>query len=202
MASDDVKVITSEVTLSYPNLLLARAGKGANAKSKFSVALVAFPEQQKTEAGQAFLAKAKAAALAAAETRWGNKAAEMFKTKALRSPFRDDAEAKGYPAGSIFINARTEQKPACVFAYADPASPGKPKKMTDEEVKTQMYAGSKVRASLVAFAYDVDGNKGVGFALNNLQKVGEGERIDGRKAAEDEFDVDLSQAPADIGGLL
>jgi hypothetical protein len=202
MAKDDVKVITSEVTLSYPNLLVARAGKGANAKSKFSVALVIFPEQQKTEAGQAMLGKLKQAALNAAESRWGNKAAEMFKTKALRSPFRDDAEAKDYPAGSIFINARTEQKPACVFAYADPSNPSKPKKMTDDEVKVQMYAGARVRASLVAFPYDVDGNKGVGFALNNLQKVGEGTRIDGRKAAEDEFDVDLSQAPADISGLI
>lgn len=206
MAKDDVKVITSEVTLSYPNLLVARAGKGANAKAQFSAALVIFPEQQKTEAGQKMLGQLKAAALVAAESRWGNKAAEMFRTKALRSPFRDDAEAKSYPEGSIFLNVRTQNKPACVFSYPDPesvkAGTPKPKKMTDDEVKTQMYAGAKVRASLVAFPYDVDGNKGVSFALNNLQKVGEGERIDGRKAAEDEFDADLSQAPADISGLI
>lgn len=200
MATEGTKVITSELTLSYPNLLVARQGKG-NQKAKFSAALVAFPEQQSTPAGQAFLAAAKAAVLVAAEARWGAKATEMFRTKQLKSPFRDDAEAKGYPVGSIFLNVRTEQKPACVFAHAAPGET-KPQRMTDEDVKTHLYPGAKVRASLVAFAYDTDGNRGVSFALNNLQKVGDGERIDGRRAAEDEFDVDLSTAPVDISGIL
>jgi hypothetical protein len=58
-----------------------------------------------------------------------------------------------------------------------------------------------VRASLRAFAYDTNGNKGVSFGLNNIQKLGEGQRLDGRKAATDEFDADLSQAPADISAV-
>jgi hypothetical protein len=201
MATEGTKVITSEALLSYPNLIIARAGKGANAKSKFSATVVFTPEQQNTPDGKETFAKLKAAVLAAAESKWGTKAAEMFRTKALKSPFRDDAEAKGYPAGSIFLNVRTEQKPVCVFAHAAPGEK-KPQRMTDEEIKVQMYPGAKVRASIVAFAYDTDGNRGVSFALNNLQKVGEGERIDGRQAAEDEFDVDLSAAPADIASIL
>jgi hypothetical protein len=200
MATEGTKVTTSEVTLSYPNLLVARAGKAAGSKSKFSAALVLFPAQQTTPAGVASLEALRKAALVAAEARWGAKAAEMFRTKALKSPFRDDAEAKGYPAGSLFLNVRTEQKPVCVFSHAGPD--GKVQRMTDEEIKTALYPGSKVRASLVAFAYDTDGNKGVSFALNNIQKVGEGERMDGRTAAEDEFDVDLSAAPVDLSKLL
>ncbi len=47
MATEGTKVTTSEVTLSYPNLLVARAGKAAGSKSKFSAALVATPDQQK-----------------------------------------------------------------------------------------------------------------------------------------------------------
>lgn len=202
MASSEAKVITSEATLSYPNLLVARAGKGANAKSKFSAALVFTPEQQNTPAGKAAFEAMKKAALFVAEERWGSKAAEMFRIKQLRTPFRDDAEAKGYPAGSIFLNVRTEQKPACVSTEPSPENPKKPRQFTDDEIKTKMYAGAKVRASIVAFTYDTDGNKGVSFALNNLQKVGEGDRLDGRTAAEDEFDVDLSAAPADISGII
>jgi Protein of unknown function (DUF2815). len=200
MAVEGAKVITSKAILSYPNLLVARAGKGANAKAKFSGALVWTPELIKTPDGAKCFDAMKKAVLAAAESKFGTKAAEMFRIKSLRTPFRDDAEAKGYPAGSIFLNVRTEQKPACVFAYAGPD--GKPQRMTDEEIKVQMYPGALVRASIVAFPYEAEGNKGVSFALNNLQKVGEGERIDGRQAAEDEFDVDLSAAPASIDGLI
>jgi len=65
-----------------------------------------------------------------------------------------------------------------------------------------MYPGAGVRASVSAFAYDSNGNKGVSFALNNMQKVSEGERLDGRAAADDEFTADLSSAPADISGLI
>jgi hypothetical protein len=202
MAVEGTKVVTkAPSTLSFPNLLVARAGKG-NSKAKFSAALLFLPETLATPVGQATLDALKKAVIAAAESKWGANAAEMFRKKQLRSPFRDDAEAKDYPAGTIFLNVRTEQKPACVFNYADPANPKKPKRMTDEEVKTQMYAGAQVLASLVAFPYDTDGNKGVSFALNNLQKIGEGERIDGRTAAEDEFDVDLSAAPVSVDGLI
>ncbi len=200
MATEGTKVITSEVTLSYPNLIVARAGKTAGSKAKYSAALVIFPAQQTTPAGIASLEALRKAALVAATAKWGDKAAEMFRLKQLKSPFRDDAEGKGYPAGSLFLNVRTEQKPVCVFSFA--GDDGKAKRMTDEEIKVRLYPGAKVRASLVAFSYDTDGNKGVSFALNNIQLVGEGERIDGRVAAEDEFDVDLSAAPASLAGIL
>jgi hypothetical protein len=206
MAIEGSKVITSEATLSYPNLLIARAGQKPGSKSKFSASLVFFPEQLKTPAGKATIAAINAAVLAVATAKFGATGAEMIKKGKLNTPLRDDAEAKDYPAGSLFLNARTELKPACVFAYASPESVAegtpKPLKMTDEEIKTLMYAGAKVRASLTFFYYDVEGNKGIGVALNNLQKVGEGTRIDGRKAAEDEFDVDLSVAPVDISKLV
>jgi hypothetical protein len=65
-----------------------------------------------------------------------------------------------------------------------------------------MYPGAQVRGSVSAFGYDYQGNKGVSFGLNNLQKLGEGERIDGRVAADAEFDVDMSESPADLEHLL
>jgi hypothetical protein len=51
------------------------------------------------------------------------------------------------------------------------------------------FSGCYARASLVAFAYDKMGNKGVSFALQNIQKTRDGEPFSGRKKAEDEFDA-------------
>jgi hypothetical protein len=206
MAIEGSKVITSEATLSFPNLIVPRAGQKPGSKAKYSASVVFYPEQLATPAGKATIAAINAAVLAVATAKFGATGAEMIKKGKLNTPLRDDAEAKDYPEGSLFLNARSEQKPACVFAYADSESVAagkpKPKKMTDEEIKKEMYAGAKVRVSFTAFYYDVEGNKGIGVGLNNLQKVGEGTRIDGRKAAEDEFDVDLSAAPADISSIV
>jgi hypothetical protein len=201
MAIEGSKVITSEVTLSFPNLVTPRAGQKPGSKAKYSGSFVFYPEQLATPAGKATIAAINAAVLAVATSKFGATGAEMIKKGKLNTPLRDDAEAKDYPEGSLFFNARSEQKPACVFSYAD-VETGKVKKMTDDEIKKEMYAGAKVRVSITAFYYDVEGNKGIGVGLNNLQKVGEGTRIDGRKAAEDEFDVDLSAAPADISSIV
>ena len=59
-----------------------------------------------------------------------------------------------------------------------------------------------MRASFTAFAYDNNGNVGVSFGLNNVQKLREGTRLDNRVAATDEFTADLTQEPVDIDALL
>lgn len=198
--SDSTRVVTSEVTVSFPKLVTPEEKPGQ--KPKWSAAILFYPEQQKTEAGKATLAALKAAILAAAENKFGVKAADMLKNGQLKQPLRSDTAGKGYPEGTIFFNARTVNKPAVVWAHADPANPKKPLRMSDAEVKEHVYPGSKGRASINAFYFDRDGSKGIGFALNNYQKTGEGERIDGRVAAEDEFDVDLSAAPVDISTIV
>ena len=58
-----------------------------------------------------------------------------------------------------------------------------------------------VRASLIAFAYDTQGNKGVSFALGNVQVYDDGARLDNRKAAADEFATDLKEKPASLDDL-
>lgn len=192
MAQASTKVITPKATLSYPHLDKAQEPQDGKGKAKFSCALVFAPGSD--------LSALKAAVVAAAEAKYPGKGAEMLKKKILKSPFRDDAEAKGYVDGSIFLNVRTEQAPGIVYAYAGPD--GKPANMPHEKIAEELYAGAQVRASLAAFAYDMSGNKGVSFALNNVQKLGEGERIDGRVAAENEFEADLTAAPADLNSIL
>lgn len=194
MSDDKTKtyVKTGPATLSYPHIAEPQAPRKAGEKSKYSASLVFAPG--------ADISELQAAAMAAAEAKWPGKSAEMFKNQIIRSPFRRDAAAKGYPEGSVFINARSEQQPQCVYLHADAS--GKAAVIPQEKIATDLYAGCQVRASLRAFAYDMDLNKGVSFALNNLQKLAEGTRLDGRRAATDEFDADLSQTPADISSVL
>lgn len=49
------------------------------------------------------------------------------------------------------------------------------------------YSGCYARASINFFAYNQSGNKGVGCALNNVQKVDDGEPLSGRATADEDF---------------
>lgn len=182
------KVITPQATLSYPHLFEPNTPPGA-AEAVYSCALVF---EKGTDLGEL-----KKAALAAATEKFGNKAEALIRDGKLRMPFRNDGAEKGYPDGSVFMNVKNKSKPGIVSIY--PGPDGKPQVIDDP---AQIYAGCKVRASLRAYAYDVSGNKGVAFSLGNLQKLADGERLDGRVKAEDEFDADLSAKPADLDDLL
>lgn len=178
----NTKLITPEATLSYPYLY----DKDKNGKY---TATFIFAEGTD-------LTALKRAAVAVAVERWGDKAKTMLRDGTLRSPFRTDVAKKGYAEGSTFFAARTERQPGVVSRIPDPET-GKPMPITSKE---EMYPGVVVIGSVVPFAYDKEGNKGVSFALNNIQKVRDGERIDGREAASEEFDADESAA-ADLSDL-
>jgi hypothetical protein len=55
----------------------------------------------------------------------------------------------------------------------------------------EIYSGVYARVSLNAFAFNTQGNKGVSFGLNHIQKWADGEFLGGRTRAEDDFDDDL-----------
>lgn len=206
----NTKVITSAGTLSYPHLDQPQPAEDGK-KPKYSATIVFEPRHLETPEGKACLAALQAAAVAAAVEKFGNEfvhpvsgakltAADAIRENVLRSPFRKDAVAKGYPQGSLFIGCRSEQKPGCVYAHAGPD--GKPAIIPADKVRDEMYPGAQVRLSVAAFGYNNSGNKGVSFALNNVQKLGDGERLDNRVKAEDEFTADLSQTPADLDSLI
>lgn len=182
------KVISPQAILSYPHLFEPNTPPGAT-EAVYSCALIF---EKGTDLGDL-----KKAALAAAQEKFGNKAEGMIRDGKLRMPFRTDGEEKGYPAGSVFMNVKNKTKPGIVSVY--PGPDGKPQTIDDP---AHIYAGCKVRASLRAYAYDVSGNKGVAFSLGNLQKLADGDRLDGRVKAEDEFEADLTAKPADLSDLL
>ncbi len=191
------KVITPEAILSFPNLdkpVVPANGKG---EPKYSVALI-FPAKSN-------LQEIDAAVMEVAEEKWGAKAKQMLKTGQLEVALRSDAEAKGYPEGARFFNARSKERPGLVHPYKDEAT-GKPALVTEDEIKKVFYPGAKVRASVTVFAYEYteEGRvmkRGVSFGLNNLQKLGDGPRLDGRKKADDEFEATQELAPADLADV-
>lgn len=193
------KVITPLAILSYPHLDAPQKSEDGKAP-KYSATLIFTPEILADPKEKALFDKMQEAALAAVNAKWPGKAELLLKSETFKKGFRRDAESKGYPAGSIFVNVRSNTQPGVVYAHA--GANGKPEAMPLDKIKAEMYPGVVVRASLAAFAYDNNGNKGVSFGLNNLQKIRNGERMDGRTAAENEFDVDLSAAPADISSLV
>jgi len=55
--------------------------------------------------------------------------------------------------------------------------------------------------SLNAFAYDRAGNRGISLGLNNIQKLADGERLDGRLKAEDDFEA-LDHKTSELDEML
>lgn len=178
-------IITPVVTASYPHLFKPR--KNELGEERYSVALVFDPD--------ADLKPLKAEALRVAKERWGAKATEMIREGRLRMPFRTDAVAKGYPEGSTFVNVSSTRPPGIVSVVPD--KDGLPSRITDP---AEIYPGVRIRASLQAYAYDRLGNAGVSFGLRNIQKVADGERLDGGVDARHEFEADPAAA-ADLAKL-
>lgn len=195
-------LITPNAILSYPHLHQPQPAK-AGQKPKYSAALIFTPAELATPDGAAKFKALQDAAVAVGVEKWGKEKFESYlKGENFKKGFRRDAK-EGYPEGSVYINVRTEQQPGMVYSWPEAGSnPPKPAKIPLEKVREELYPGARVRASVVAFAFDTDGNRGISFALNNIQKIGDGERIDNRVDASREFDADLSQAPADLSAMM
>lgn len=185
------RTITPEGIMSYPHVFEPQKPKG-NGKAKYSTAIIFL-------AGTDLSELKRVVTTVGVEKFGADRFADMVKKKQIRLPFRE-GEEKGYPDGSIFINVRSDNQPGVVDRIQDPKT-GKPRVITDE---SEIYAGCRVRASVTAFYYDTDGNKGITFGLNNIQKLGDGERLDGRTRAEDDFDAEAPSAEnaAALDGLL
>lgn len=185
-----MKHILRGVTLSYPKLVTPE--EDDNGKLKYSGAFV-IPDDVDISALETD-------AIEVGKAKWPKVdiASAMLKGQ-LRSPIRNDGVDKGYPFAR-YINARSEAKPGLVSNVIDPGTK-KAARIADADAGTFFYPGAKVAVSLSCFAYEAKGNKGVSFGLGNLQFLEHGERLDGRKAAEDEFEA-LAAEDVDLDDLL
>lgn len=164
------KAMTPEFRVSFPAVFKPKAFKDQD--PKYSVVMLF---DKKTDIS----ALKKAAANAMLEKWPEAKDPEKRKKLKLKMPFRDGDEkedTQGYK-GCIFVSASSKTRPGLVNGKREP--------IIDEE---EFYPGCYARATLIAFAYDTAGNRGVSFSLQNVQKIRDGESLSGRKRAEDEFD--------------
>jgi hypothetical protein len=137
------KIMTPEFRVSYPALMKARSAPGSDVE-KFSVVMIF----DKSTDISALRQLAKEAIL----EKWPT---EKTRPKNLRTPFRDGDKEKDGVEGyqnAIFITASSKMRPGVVDQDVQP--------VIDESV---VYPGCYARATVVAYAYDQAGNRGVAF---------------------------------------
>lgn len=172
-------LITPVATASFPYIF--KPGVDDYGVEKYSVTLVFDPGAE--------VKPLKEAALRAAKKKWGAEAVEMIRAGELHMPFRTDGRKKGYPDGSVFITPTSLRPPGVVSIMPD--EDGLPARITNP---AEIYPGVRIRASVQAFSYVKKGKKGVAFGLRNIQKVADGERLDGGVDPRYEFEADPAVA--------
>ncbi len=193
-------VITPVGRLSYPHLAKAQIAQNAGEKDKFGATFV-FAKGTDLSALEA---EARAVAVDALGEKKGN-AFALYGGKG--SAFRTD-NADKYPAidGAITIGARGDKQPGLVYRHVDPATivdgKGKPARVAQDDIDEVFYPGKQVKGQIKPYWYDRNGNKGIGWALNNVQAWADAERLDSRVAAEDAFDADMSVEPSGLEDLV
>ncbi len=185
-AVNPAKVITGVCRLSYANIWQAKSINGGAPKYSASILI---PKSDTTT-----LAKVKAAIQAADEEGEGKlkgngKTAPSLAS--LKTPLRDgDTERpddEAY-AGHWFINANSNTAPGVVDANREPIYD-----------TSEIYSGVYARVSLSFYAFNSNGNRGIACALQNIQKVRDGEALGGKSKAEDDFNDNFT---SDDGGFL
>lgn len=151
---------TCEVRLSYPELFVAKAVEEGG-KPKFS-ASVLFPKG-------ADLTLLKEEIKRVVKEEWGDKP-----PKGLRIGLRDQGEkdSEGYEEGAFFLNCSSVKRPRTVDRKREP--------ITDED---DVYPGIWALVTIKVYAFKPKkGDKfgpGVGFGLQNVQIIKDGERLGG-----------------------
>nr|WP_068432511.1 ssDNA-binding protein [Magnetospirillum sp. XM-1]CUW38821.1 protein of unknown function\ len=183
----DTTFKTPRARLSYPHLVEAVAND--DGVEWYSCVLIFDPEAQKTAEFQAIKEAIKTVAQEDWTKKFGGEKPEGYRMliRSAESKMKGGEYDPAVPKGSVFIQVKTKTRPSVVSSKKGPD--GRPLKIDDANVADEMYAGCYVRATLsYPYAYEVKGNKGIGMFLNNMQKLGEGERLGGRKDARDDFD--------------
>lgn len=171
------KVVTGKVRLSYAHLFEPYAAEEGQ-EPKYSTVILIPKSDKKTikairDAQQAALENGK-------DTRFGGRI-----PKGWKNTFRDgdeddsvDLEKSPEYAGHMFMTVSAKTRPGVVDRDVNP--------ILDS---SEVYSGCYARVSINAFPYSVQGNKGVSFGLNHVQKLADGDPLGGRSRAEDDFEA-------------
>lgn len=163
------RVLTGKCRASYVHLFEPHISIGS--EPKYSVSLIIPKSDTETIANiRAAIEEAKQNSV----SKWGGKIPDN-----LKLPLRDgDEERKKDPAykNSYFLNTSTTVRPQLVDA--------RKQNITDPTV---IYSGCYVRATVNFYAFNTNGNRGIAAGLGNVQFWCDGEPLNGRTRAEDDF---------------
>lgn len=185
--------------LSYPKLFTPEPGQDGGVPQysacfvvpQDAVAKISGEGNDALRPAQALL---KQAVSETAKAEWGAKVRETFK-RVKHSPIRTDIEDRGYPEGSVFINAKT-------FGKATAVRPGVVDGSLQEVTNPDLaYPGKIVNALVEVFAgKHPSGGPYVTWALRGTQLIRDGDRLDNYVDAAEAFDSD-PDAVADLSDL-
>ena len=165
------KVITDKVRASFVHVFEPQSVNGSEPKYSCSF-IIPKSDTETIAAIKAAIEQAKQEGVA----KFGGKIPPNLKLP-LRDGDIDRPDDPNY-ANSYFVNANSKEKPGVVNRKRVP--------ITDP---LELYSGCYVRVSINFYAYNSNGSKGVAAGLGNIQKWCDGEPLNGRVRAEDEFDA-------------
>jgi hypothetical protein len=202
MATERKTYVTPVFRVSFPHLFEPQDGQNGGA-AKYGVSAVWTPADFSEVEKKRWNAMKKALDEASREKfkkAWKDLPANV-KRGLRKGEEREDME--GYGPGTVFASLTTKLKPGVVST--EKGEDGKflpigPEHANEDEI----YPGCYARATVTVYSYSNEG-KGVALGLMNIQKVADGERLDSRTNASDDFeDEDLGDgwdtASDDDGG--
>lgn len=173
--TNSTKLVLKGVRLSYANIWEPKEDQSGVPKYSCSL-LIPKSETKQLNAIKKAIEAAKIDGKAKLADKKGNV------PSSVKTPLRDgdeDREDDEVYMGHFFINANAKNRPQIVDKKVEP--------ILDQ---SEVYSGCYANVSVNFFAYNSDGNKGIGCGLGNIQKVKDGERLGGGSTAEEDFDVE------------
>lgn len=170
------KVVTGKVRLSYCHLWEKYAADEEQ-EPKYSVVILVPKSDKKTIAA---IENAQRVALENGKySRFNGKIPQNWKNTFRDGDEDDSVDLEKSPeyAGHMFMTVSAKTQPGIVDRQVQ--------KIMDS---SEVYSGCYARVSINAFPFNTQGNKGVSFGLNNVQKLADGEPLGGRARAEDDFE--------------
>lgn len=163
------KLVTPTFRGSFVHILEPHAIKGVeNAKARYQITIP-------IKKSDPFWVKLNALIEETAKEKWGKIPAK------LKKPIKDgDEEGRPEFAGCYSIQATSNNKPGIVDAQLQPIMDA-----------NEIYSGAYYKASIRAYAWQhATGGSGVSIALDNVQKIKDGEAFSGRSDAADDFAIE------------
>lgn len=186
------RYVTPPFRLSFPHVFTPQAPQDGKGDPKYGVSAVWTPA--KFTAGDKVKWKAILGALDAESKLRFKKAWKDLPANVKRGirNGNEKPDMAGYGEGTRFASLTTKMKPGVIDRAKDDDGVFIklcPENGNDDEI----YPGCYCRATISVYSYDNQG-KGVAMGLMNLQKVADGERLDSRTDAAEDFDDDIDEA--------